>query len=194
MARPRSSDAHARILAATSELLEQTAVSELCIEEIAARAKVGKQTIYKWWAGKGELAMEAALANVEAHVHVEDTGDTRRDLQSFLKKSARLLRETSTGRTLTALMAQAQGDPEFLEDFRERFLEVRRGALRTLLRGGLKTGQLRRDFDLELFIDLVFGAYWYRMLTRRAPLDDRFAAELLEMLWPFVAARKKAAA
>jgi AcrR family transcriptional regulator len=194
MARPRSSDAHARILAATSELLERTGVAELCIEQIATRARVGKQTIYKWWGGKGALVMEAALRSLEAHVRADDTGDLRRDLLSFMKRSGRLLRETSTGRTLSALMAQAQGDPAFAREFRERFLEVRRLALRRLLQAGVARGQLRRDADLDLFIDLVFGAYWYRLLTRRGPLDDRFATDVLEMLWPQVAARRKVAA
>jgi AcrR family transcriptional regulator len=184
MARPRSTDAHARILAATNALLERSPVGELCIEEIAARAKVGKQTIYKWWNGKGALAMEAALEHVEAEVPVDDTGALRADLLRFLKRSARLLRETSTGRTLAALMAQAQGDPEFLEEFRHRFLDLRRASLRGLLDRARKRGELPRGTDPDVLIDVMFGAYWYRLLTRRAPIDDRFAEALVALALP----------
>jgi len=184
MARPRSSDAHARILAATSSLLERTPVGDLCIEEIAARAKVGKQTIYKWWNGKGALAMEAALEHIEAEVPVDDTGALRSDLLRVLKKSGRLLRETSTGRTLAALIAQAQGDPEFFDEFRRRFLEVRRAPLYALLERARKRGELPRGTDLDLLIDVMFGAYWFRLLTRRAPIDDRFAEALVALALP----------
>jgi AcrR family transcriptional regulator len=189
VSRPRCPERHARILDATNALLETTgSVSELEIEAIAARARVGKQTIYKWWGNKRALVMEAALATVQGYVFAADTGDLRRDLVAFLKRSARLLRETSTGRTLSLLMAEAQVDVEFARVFRERFLEVRRQTLLDVLERAIERGQLREDTDLETFVDVVFGAFWYRLLTRRAPLNDRFAQAVVDLVLPTVRA------
>jgi AcrR family transcriptional regulator len=195
MARPRCTDAHARILEATNELLETQAVADLCIEDIAGRAKVGKQTIYKWWGGKRALAMEAVLSTLQATVPFTDTGDVRRDLLAFLRKSGKALREKRTARTLASLMAEAQCDPDFLEAFRREFLTVRRNGLRDVVKGGIARGELKRGLDPELFLDVVFGAYWYRLLSQRAPIDDRFADEVLGLLLPgaLAATRKRAA-
>lgn len=191
MARPRSTDAHARILDATNALLEECTVADLCIEEIADRARVGKQTIYKWWGGKRALAMEAVLSSLQHHVPATDTGNLEKDLLAFLRRSGRVLRDTSTGRTLASLMAEAQSDPDFRAAFREQFLEVRRKALLELLEAGVARGQLRKGLDLDLVLDALFGAYWYRLLTRRAPIDDRFAEELVGLLLPGIAVRPK---
>lgn len=191
MARPRSTDAHARILDATNALLEECTVADLCIEEIADRARVGKQTIYKWWGGKRALAMEAVLSSLQHHVPATDTGNLEKDLLAFLRRSGRVLRDTSTGRTLASLMAEAQSDPDFRAAFREQFLEVRRKALLELLEAGVARGQLRKRLDLDLVLDALFGAYWYRLLTRRAPIDDRFAEELVGLLLPGIAVRPK---
>ncbi len=191
MARPRSTDAHARILDATNALLEECTVAELCVEEIADLARVGKQTIYKWWGGKRALAMEAVLSSLQHHVPATDTGDLKKDLLSFLRRSGRVLRDTATGRTLASLMAEAQSDPDFRAAFREQFLEVRRDALLELLEAGVARGQLRKGLELDLVLDALFGAYWYRLLTRRAPIDDRFAEELVGLLLPGIAVRPK---
>jgi AcrR family transcriptional regulator len=174
---------------ATNALLETTPLSALCIETIAARAKVGKQTIYKWWGGKSALVMEAALSSLTANVFADDTGNVRRDTLSFLKRSARSLRETAVGRTLGSLIVEAQHDPEFGRLFRAEFVEVRRKVLRTVLERGIARGELNEDLDIELFIDLVFGAFWHRLLSGRAPVTERFAEQVVEMMWPAIVAK-----
>jgi AcrR family transcriptional regulator len=190
--RPRCEESRARILAATNALLETTSWSTLAIETIAARARVGKQTIYKWWGGKSALVMEAALTSLEIEVFADDTGNAKRDLLSFLKRSSKLLRDTATGRTLAALIAEAQNDPAFLQMFREQFQNVRREALRSVLKRGIARGELLEDLDVELFIDAVFGAFWYRLLTGRAAINERFAEQLVEMMWPAIRAKGRA--
>jgi AcrR family transcriptional regulator len=187
--RPRSTASRARILAATNALLESTPPSALAVEAIAARARVGKQTIYKWWGGKSALVMEASLESLNTNVYADDSGDAQRDLRSFLKRSARTLRETQTGRTLAALIAEAQHDPAFARAFRERFLAVRREPVRTVLRRGIARGEVLEDLDIELFIDLVFGAFWHRLLSGRAPVNERFAEQVVNLMWPAIRAR-----
>jgi AcrR family transcriptional regulator len=187
--RPRCEESRARILAATNALLETTSWSALAVETIAARAKVGKQTIYKWWGGKSALVMEAALTNLEVQVFADDTGDARRDVLSFLKRSSKTLRDTATGRTLAALIAEAQNDATFARAFREQFQNVRREALRSVLQRGITRGEIIEDLDVELFIDTVFGAFWYRLLSNRAPINEKFAEQLVGMLWPSLRAK-----
>jgi AcrR family transcriptional regulator len=190
--RPRCEESRARILAATNALLESTPWSSLAIETIAARAKVGKQTIYKWWGGKSALVLEAALTSLNVQVFADDTGDTRRDLSSFLKRSSKLLRETATGRTLAALIVEAQCDPAFAAMFREQFVSARREGLAIVLRRAIARGDVLEDLDVDLFIDCIYGAFWHRLLSGRAPINERFAQQLVDMLWPSIRAREAA--
>ena len=50
-------------------------------------------------------------------------------------------------------------------------------------------GELNEDLDIELFIDLVFGAFWHRLLSGRAPVTERFAEQVVEMMWPAIVAK-----
>lgn len=184
--RPRCAESHARILAATTALLERTSFGELTVEAIASRARVGKQTIYRWWGGKPSLVMEASLAAMQRRVLPVDTGDVALDLVTFLKRSGRNLRQTSAGRTLAVLIGEAQRDPAFAEAFRARFMATRREALRALLERAVDRGALRGDVDLELVIDLLFGTFWYRLLSGRAALDNRFVEQLAALVLPSI--------
>jgi AcrR family transcriptional regulator len=190
--RPRSSDSHARILAATTELLETTPWSQLSVEAIAARARVGKNTIYKWWGGKPELVMEAALAALAQSVQAIDTGNAEKDLVAFLKRATRSLKETFTGRTLAALIAEAQQNPEFAQAFRERFVQVRGDVLRSILERGVKRGELRADVDVQIFVEVLVGAFWYRLLSGFGPLNDAWVERVVAAIRPALFPGRKA--
>ncbi|MFO0723364.1 MAG: TetR/AcrR family transcriptional regulator [Myxococcota bacterium] len=190
--RPRSAESQARILAATVHLVETQPWSALTVEVIAAKAKVGKQTIYKWWGGRAALVMDAFLSSMSARVQVPDSGHIERDLSMYLKRSSRVLRETNAGRLLAVVMAESQFDEELAAAFRERFVARRRDTLRKLLERGVERGQLRPDLDLELVMDLLFGVFWYRLLVgQRVPLSDAFVEKMVKlMLRSMVAPRK----
>jgi AcrR family transcriptional regulator len=174
-------------LAATNALLETTPWSQLTVEAIALKAKVSKQTIYKWWGGKPALVMEAALQTLEEHVPSVSTGRSAQDLFTFLKRSSRHLRKTTAGRTMSVLIAEAQHDPAFARTFRDRFLATRRETVRVMLERGIADKTLRADLDLELLLDVIYGSFWYRLLTSSAPLDDQFIDQLSALLMPSIA-------
>jgi AcrR family transcriptional regulator len=178
--RPRSHQSHARIIAATNALLETGSFGELTIEAIAARAGVGKQTIYKWWGGKPGLVMDAFLSTMERRVPAPDTGDPRRDLITFLRRSNRNLRQTPAGRVLAAMIAESQRDAVLEEAFRTRFLAVRRKTLGGLVRRLAP----QRAPAAHLVMDLILGLFWYRQLLRSRPLGDRELAAMVDLLLP----------
>lgn len=172
--RPRSTESQRRILTATVALLDSRPWPEITVEAIAAKAKVSKQTIYKWWGGRPGLVIDAYLSSMQARVPAPDTGDLRRDLVRFLRRSGKVLRTTNAGRTLAAIIAESQFDPAIAEEFRERFLAVRRETLRALLERGVQRRELRPDLDLDLVMDFLYGVFWYRLLIQSAPLNDAF--------------------
>jgi len=176
--RPRSEDSHEAILDAVLALLEQEGYRALTIESVARQAGVGKQTIYRWWKSKAELVLEAYANHAASKLPMPDKGVLRADLEWFFCSAFKRLTDV-TGPIMRGLMADAIYDPEFLEILREVLVAKRRAVLHQVLERGKARGELKPDADLDVMIDLLFGALWYRLLLQHAKLDSRFAKELV---------------
>jgi hypothetical protein len=106
-----------------------------------------------------------------------DTGDARRDLRRFLTETFALANEAGT--VLMGLVADAEHDPELSAKVRERLGERRR-LLGDVLRQGQARGQLGSCREVELVVDMIFGAMWYRLIGAHGPIDARLAGELTD--------------
>ena len=93
--RPRSAEADRAILAATADLLAERGLAAMSIEEVAARAGVGKTTIYRRWPSKGLLALDAFVISFRAEQPQPDTGSLRGDLLSALHAWVRAVTQTA---------------------------------------------------------------------------------------------------
>ena len=131
--RPRSAEADRAILTATVELLADRGLAAMSIEEVAARAGVGKTTIYRRWPSKGLLALDAFVASFREEQPLPDTGTLRGDLVAALSAWVLAVTGTSMGRMLTGLIAEAQYDPELRAAWRDRVLEPLRVQYRLML-------------------------------------------------------------
>jgi AcrR family transcriptional regulator len=158
-------------------VLEEGGLAAASIEAIAARAGVGKQTIYRWWPTRGAIMLEALRTRAEMEIAIPDRGSVEEDLAKFLSATFALLRGRH-GPLVAGLMAEAQTDAEFHAVFRESFINARRQAMRTIFERGRDRGQVARDVDVEVLVDLVYGAMWYRLLVGHAKLSEGFAVEL----------------
>ncbi|GAB3984787.1 hypothetical protein GCM10029978_095500 [Actinoallomurus acanthiterrae] len=121
--RPRSETARLAILTATHDELLDRGYGELTMAGIAARAGVGKQTIYRWWRSKAEVALDALLNVASEGIPIPDEGDLEADLDAFLRRTFGLQEQSRP--ILMGLLAESLLDPEFAEAFRDRFLAGR---------------------------------------------------------------------
>src|SRR5882762_8469464 len=158
--RPRSAATRSAILEAVAALLDEGGYPALSIEAVAQRAKVGKQSIYRWWPTKADLVLEHLVEYAQS-LRLPDKGTLAKDLRELLTWSFRNL-SGGLGTTMGALMAEAQVDRRFGKAFYEQLIAGRRQALRTLLERGRARRELPRDFDLDTAVDMIFGAMWYR--------------------------------
>jgi AcrR family transcriptional regulator len=179
--RRRSASAHQAILQATVDLLAQAGYAALTIEAIAARAGVGKKTIYRWWPSKAAVALEALTAHANAQVPFVDTGSLSGDLLAYFARSFPSLQGES-GKLLRGLAAEAQLDADFARDFQRLFIGPRREALVALLQRGVQRGELAVDTNVEVLADMIYGAKWYRFLLHPAPLDAAFGQEIVDLV------------
>ena len=188
--RKRSVAAEAAILAAASELLEEKSLRDVTAEAIAERAGTSKATLYKWWPNKNHVALDAFLLRTQAEIPTSDTGCALRDFTEQLVLATRFYK-SPRGRLLTQFIAEGQNDPELLRLFRERFLRLRRQAVRVIWDKAVARGDVRADVECELFIDLLFSPLVYRLLVGHNPLTDADAEAIVSAVFRGVAACDK---
>ena len=167
--RRRSLEAEASILKATLYLLERKPLRRVTADAIALRAGVSKATIYKWWPNKSQVALDAYLTGMTEQVLMPDTGSAEADFTQQLK-SVMAFYTTSLGRLFGQFLAEGQSDPQFLAMFRERFLYARRNAARVMWQRGVDRGEIRKEIDSELVLDLIYGPMIFRLLAGHGSL------------------------
>jgi AcrR family transcriptional regulator len=185
--RPRSERAHRAILQAANELLESEGFAAVSVEAIAERAGVSKATIYRRWPNRAAVVMDGFLSTVSSEVPFPHTGHAREDIRIHMRRLAEAF-SGKIGRTVAALMAEGQSDPELAGALRSRWLLVRRAEAREILELGIERGELREDIDLEVAVDILYGPIYYRMLVGHAPLDNGFTDALADHIFAGLAA------
>jgi AcrR family transcriptional regulator len=189
--RRRSERSHRAIVTATQELLVERGYRQLTIEGVAARAGVGKQTIYRWWPSRAALVLEAYLAGSDAISPPADSESTRDDIRELLVWLARVLAQPIGGRVVAGLIADLQHDPDLAEGFRRDVVPARRRAMLAALERGRERGEIRPDADLAVAVDALHGAVFYRLLLSGEPLDEMFAERVADQVLDGLAPRSR---
>ena len=177
--RPRSERAHQAILTAARELLIEGGFSALRLEHVAARAGVGKATIYRRWASKEALAQDLLLQLAVPHIAVAETGNTREEVLAAVTNPMRALTETDFGPVIRAMLAQIASNPSIGDPFRATVVAARRAEVARVIRRGIARGDLRPDADAALATELLVGPVYFRLLFGGV-LDLDFAERVVD--------------
>ncbi|HMU25813.1 MAG TPA: TetR/AcrR family transcriptional regulator [Solirubrobacterales bacterium] len=185
---PRIPDEGRRDLAARDAILDSTVelvLSEgweaLTIEGIANRARVSKQTIYRWWKSKGAVLMDAVLANGFKWPAIPDTGDFEADLKGGLRSLVGEFSDASFDSLLRALLIGAQEDGKLSAELDRQVRSWITAEFAFLIESARQEGRIEAHADPELIIELLYGAVFTRWLLRTGSLDFRFADAVAEM-------------
>jgi AcrR family transcriptional regulator len=172
--RPRSQTADYAIIRATQEALAEADMSDaISIEAIAARAKVGKATIYRRWTDK-RMLIHAALDAMDEPTRIPNGINARNNVEELLQNTYHWLADGSSTGIVPALLVCLRDDPETMRTYIEKLLSPRKHALRTLLTQGIARRELRGDLRIAEFVDHSFAIVLYCALI---PMNDR------EPLW-----------
>ncbi|AJZ91735.1 putative HTH-type transcriptional regulator ydeS [Beauveria bassiana D1-5] len=171
--RKRSEASRQAILEATWEQLNALGFQGMSIEGVAARAGVGKATIYRWWASKGVLAVEAFLTAISPTLAFPETASARRDIERQIDSLVHVYRGRA-GALFGEMIGASQADAEMRTAFYIGYLKPRREAAKAAFQRGIELGQFRSGLDLEALVDALYGPIIYRMLTGIFPLDAAF--------------------
>jgi AcrR family transcriptional regulator len=179
--RPRSEQARLSILRSTLKLLGKSGFSDLTMEGVAEHADVGKATVYRWWPNKAALVADAVAGSTLQKLHFPDTGSVRTDMSQQMRQLVKIFL-SPRGRIVSAILAAGQSDRAVIAAFRERFLMPRRREAYATLRRGIARGELRKDVDMDLLLDSLYGPIYMRFLIRHDKLTADFVDRLGELV------------
>jgi AcrR family transcriptional regulator len=180
----RSARSQAAILRAAYELCQEQGYARLTIEGIAARAGVGKQTIYRWWPSKGAVLLDVFVEQITGRLDAVGAGSPLDDLRRRVRVTAEVLADDTIGPHIAGLLGDAQGDPALAKELRERLVAPARAQHRELIRAVQDRGELRSDIDADLMADALFAPIWFRLLVTRAELSPEFADDIVDTVTP----------
>ena len=187
--RPRSATAHRAILdAARGELIEE-GYTRFRLEHVAARAGVGKATIYRRWASKEALAGELLAELAAPHIAVVDSGDTRAELASCTDNALRAIRDTTFGPVVRALLSQIATNPRLGDPFRATVVQARRSEVARVVERGIARGDLRPDADVDIATELLVGPVYFRLIFG-GELDDSLVVQVADAVLEAFAVRR----
>lgn len=191
--RPRSEDRCRAIRGATLGLLVENGFADLTIESIAARAGVGKATVYRRWPSKADLVVHAFFETVAPRMRIGDSGDLRADFRQQMRVVVREMAGPN-GRVLATLLACMQMDPTLGESFRTRWLAVRRAEGRMAIERGIERGELPRGTDPAFVLDALYSPLHFRLLAGHGPLTPEFSDQLVDLVFDGLQSRGAARA
>jgi AcrR family transcriptional regulator len=179
----RSSRARDAIHRAARELVCEQGYAKVTIEAIAARAGVGKQTIYRWWPSKWAVVLDVLIADnmtADGPSPLPDTGDLAADVRAVLLETVRYFTDDSNDNLLRAMTAEMQYDEELAASVLDALLRPQFDAIVAQVRAGSPTTPAGATADPEIVAEQLVGPVFHRWLLRRAPLDEAYVTRLVE--------------
>jgi AcrR family transcriptional regulator len=187
--RPRSEQADRAIMTAALELFAESGPAGLCIEQVAARAGVGKATIYRRWPGKEDMLLDG-LPLLASALPVPQGRSVRADLIALLDACCKEAADPRRRRLIALLQGEGLQYPRLKAKYLEIVIQPRREAFRAVLRRGVATGELRENTDIEAAMYLLNGAVVAAVSGMHADLvDSRHARRVVEELLRGLGAR-----
>ena len=185
----RAVDRTETIMRATLDLARELGYSKLSIEGVAARAGVGKHTIYRRWPSKGLLFLDALLSHNEPVLAYPDTGDITADLLHQAHAAVDLLGTPPWGPLFQDLLGEAQHDPAVAAALNERFIRPQAERTSTRLKAAQEQGQISADLDLDLAMSILSGPLYFRFLITQEPMTHDYIDRVYEALFTGMAPR-----
>jgi AcrR family transcriptional regulator len=181
--RPRDPEADRAILEATIELLAEEGFGGLSIEAVAARAGVGKTTVYRRWPSKIPLVVDALThLKTPASVAIGDDMSTHDALVRALSEGIRAHPDEPTDRILAGIIGAMSQDRELADAVRSGLLSKRRDNVFALIERGKARGEVRPDADVEAIADLLGGPILMRRLVTGSPVNARFIRQIVTIV------------
>ncbi|MFO0587719.1 MAG: TetR/AcrR family transcriptional regulator [Polyangiaceae bacterium] len=169
-----------RVLDATLQELSQSGYRALRVEDVAARARVNKTTVYRRWPTKADLVRDTLVRKANFAFVLPQTGSIRGDLLGAAKVFVKYATDP-IGRSLVRMFAAESSDPEVIAIARSLRERDETGP-RRIIEAAIARGELAPGLDHSLILHAMVGALHHRLFFVQGPLDDGFLEGLVDLL------------
>ena len=182
-AKRRSSKSHEAIIDATVKLLGSSGYVDFSIEKVASQAGVGKQTIYRWWPSRADLVLEVWRDRLLPPLAPYDGASP---LQDYLEKSlfsfGQILGRADSRQAAICVLAEAHRDPQLYKRMEEAVYAPRIKLIADAFRRAQEQNIFPAHFDIDLLIDALYGAVWYKVLIRFEKVSKGYIKTLVDQV------------
>ncbi|MFC3831445.1 MULTISPECIES: TetR/AcrR family transcriptional regulator [Deinococcus] len=175
---PRVQRSRTTILATTLDLLTESGLGGVSIDEVSRRSGIAKTTIYRHWPTRADLLTDACAQLIDRQ-DIPDTGDVRRDLTTQLTTLAHLLTTARWSTVLPSVIDAAERDPG-IADILSRIQRGHMAPFREIMTRARTRGELPPDADHSALTAQLMGPLFYRRWFTREPLDDAFVQMVID--------------
>ncbi len=193
LGRKRDHTRDPEILDAALEVLAETGYERMTVDMVATRAKAGKATVYRRWASKAELVIEAVACMKKGDIDFDalpDTGTLRGDLVAMMKPHSIVDAEKKL-QIMAGLVSMLANHPDLADAVNAAIVEPRASVNRLFLRRAVERGEIPADADIEKLALLGPAMASYRVLIQRRPVDRAFLLSIIDdILLPAVGIRR----
>jgi AcrR family transcriptional regulator len=180
--RPRDARHDQAILDATLGILLEQGYRGVTIEGVAARAGVGRPTIYRRWPSKPAVVVAALVQSDRLALPAPDTGSLRNDLIAVQRHQVERMNSPDARRVTAGLIADLADDPELADTYVSQFLAPRRATVLEVLSRGVDRGELDADVDFAFIYDLLVGPLFMRAVVWGQPLAPDAAEKTADVI------------
>ena len=179
-AKRRSARSHKAIIDATVKLLGSSGYVDFSIEKVASQAGVGKQTIYRWWPTRADLVLEVWRDRLLPPLAAYDGSNSPREyFESSLLSFGRLISRTDCRQAAICVLAEAHRDAKLYRRMEEAIYAPRIQLIGEALGRAQRQGTFPERFNIDLLIDTLYGAVWYKALIRFEKVTKPYVRQLV---------------
>jgi AcrR family transcriptional regulator len=183
--RPRSVRSHQAMLQATLALLAEVGFEAMSIDAIAARAGIGKTTIYRRYGGKAELVADA-IERIREEIAIPDAGSLGRDIDALIENAAQITLTPLGRQSVAMIMSSAASNAEFAQIYWTKYLQPRRQAFAVVIDRAKARQEVAADVDPGLIFDTMSGIMLYGLIF--PPPAETWEAYVRRALQPMLKA------
>ena len=165
------------ILQAVADALAECEYHQLTIEDVAARAGVGKSTIYRWWKHKSELVLDTFKQQTASVFELDTSKSLKSNLIQQLSSLSQALNHP-VGRALLVVIANHR---ELAGEFFQQYLLPRRQQTHQLVQQAIERGEIRADYPFDLMLDTLYGPIHYQIIFFNRIPDEHYIQNLVEL-------------
>ncbi len=184
LGRKRDLSRDPEILEATLDVLAETGFERMTIDEVATRARAGKATLYRRWASKADLVIDAVACMKKGAYDLSalpDTGTLRGDLVAMIKEPS-IADAQRKMRVMAGIVSMLSTSPELAEVAEEALVAPRRAANRVLIERAIARGEISGDVDVDLISSIGSAMVAQRLLMERKPVTRSFLVSIVDRI------------